>query len=409
MRTVTLNLAPTTASSTGLTANTDSSGTSVVLGGALTSNGVFTSPDGMGRIITIKDSSSNTQSDVTFTLTGTDTNNDAISETITGPASGATVVSTKYFYTISAVAVSIAQGGTEKVDIGIRGTTLSAVSQVIPLNFYDEVAPEISVDVTGTINVTVQQTFDSILTIKDSSGAISWENITALTSQTADISAQTSIGAKAVRVIINTYSTSATVQVAIISSYNDLLDPVNNIGASVTIAATDKVLIKDVSDNDKLKTATAQSIANLVLIGTTTNDNASVGNIGYFYSVTKTVGSPVALTSDIAVDVASLTLAAGDYDVWGNVGFLGGGTTTFQYGMGWQSITSATQPTRDFTSSLSFSGAGQTVFGGTSIVFNIQQRRVSLASSTTLYLSVQAGFGISTCSAFGNLFARVRR
>jgi hypothetical protein len=217
----------------------------------------------MGRIISITDSSTNTQSDVTFTIIGTDTNGDAITNTITGPASGATVVSTKAFLTVTSITISAAQGGSEAVNVGIVGTTLSAISKIVPLNFYNEVAPEVSVDVTGTINFTVQQTFDSILTVKDSSGNISWEDITALTSKTADTLAQTSIGAKAIRVKINSYSSSATAQVAIISSQNDLLDPINNIGTAVTVAAGDKVVIQDVSDGDRLKTVTAQSIADL--------------------------------------------------------------------------------------------------------------------------------------------------
>ena len=263
MRTVTLDLAPVAASSTGLASNVSSAGTSVALTGALTSGGVFTSSDGMGRIISIADSSTSTQSDVTFTIIGTDTNGDAITDTITGPASGATVVSTKAFLTVSSITISAAQGGSEAVNVGIVGTTLSAISKIVPLNFYNEVAPEVSVDVTGTINFTVQQTFDSILTVKDSSGNISWEDITALTSKTADTLAQTSIGAKAIRVKINSYSSSATAQVAIISSQNDLLDPINNIGTAVTVAGADKVVIQDVSDGDRLKTVTAQSIADL--------------------------------------------------------------------------------------------------------------------------------------------------
>lgn len=219
MKTVTLNLAPATLDADGISANTSSAGTSVALDGVLVSGGVFTSSDGLGRIITIGDSDTDTQSDVTFTIVGTDTNDDAISDTITGPGSGATVVSTKFFKTVSSITVSAAQGGTEKVNVGTINTTLSAVSEVVPLNFYSRDAAVVSVDIGGTINFTIQQTFDSILEVKDSSGNISWEDVTALASKTADTTAQVSLGAKAIRLKINTYSAAATAQVHVITTH----------------------------------------------------------------------------------------------------------------------------------------------------------------------------------------------
>ncbi len=218
MRPIELDVDLETASGTGLANNSDSSGTSVTLNGSLVSGGVFTSLDGLGRIIIIKDSSTNTQSDVTFTITGTNTQGDAISETLTGPASGATVASTKYYKTVSSVTVSAAQGGTEKVDIGTRGTTLSAVSKIAPLEFRDPESALISVDVTGTLNFSVQETFDSVLDQKDSDGGILWVDITALASKTADTTSNSTRGATAVRVVINTYSTGAELQARIIQT-----------------------------------------------------------------------------------------------------------------------------------------------------------------------------------------------
>lgn len=206
-----------TADLDGLASNIDSSGTSLTLDGDLLSGGTFTSADGLGRIIVIVDSDTDTQTDVTFTIVGTDAQGDAISNTITGPGSGQTVASTKYFKTVSSVSVSAAQGGTEKVDIGTRGTTLSAVSKAYPLNYHDAVAPMVSVNVTGTLNFTVQQTYSDILNSTDASGTIVWEDVTALASKTADTTAQLGIGAHAVRVVINTYSTGAELQ-AIVTS-----------------------------------------------------------------------------------------------------------------------------------------------------------------------------------------------
>lgn len=203
----------------GLASESDSSGTTVELDGALISGGTFTSSDGLGRIIVITDSSTSDQSDVTFTVTGTDPNGDAISETITGPTSGATVVSTKYFKTVSSVTVSAAQGGSETVNIGTRNTTLSAASKVVPLNFYSDDGVTISVDVTGTINFTVQETFDSVLTQTNASGNIVWADISALASKTADTTSTATRGATAVRVVVNSYTNTAELQARIISTH----------------------------------------------------------------------------------------------------------------------------------------------------------------------------------------------
>lgn len=206
-----------TADLDGLASNINSSiGTALVLDGDLLSGGTFTSADGLGRIIVIVDSDTDTQSDVTFLIVGTDAQGDAISEAVTGPASAATVASTKFFKTVTSVTPSAAQGGTEKVDIGTRGTTLSAVSKVYPLNSRDSVAPMVSVNVTGTLNFTVQQTYSNLLTTKDSSGLIIWEDVTALASKTADTTAQLGIGCRGMRIVINTYSTGAELQAIVV-------------------------------------------------------------------------------------------------------------------------------------------------------------------------------------------------
>lgn len=142
------------------------------------------------------------------------------------------------------------------------------------------------------------------------------------------------------------------------------------------------------------------------IIGTTTNNNAAAGSVGEFIPGSKTFGTPVALTSDMPSDLVAITLTAGDYDVWGNVGFVGNSATLLQYGQGWSSQTSSTVPTLDFLSAVSYAIPGVAVFANSSPIFNIQTQRISLSNTTNIYLSVQAGFTINTCSAFGNIRAR---
>lgn len=206
-----------TADLDGLASAVDSNAVAIVMDGdLLDSNLLFTSADGLGRIIVIVDADTDTQSDVTFTIVGTNANDEAISDVVTGPGSGLTVASAKYFKTVSSISASAAQGGTEKIDVGTRGTTLSAATKAYPLNSRDSVAPMVSVDVTGTLNFTVQQTYDNLLTDTDASGNIRWEDVTALASKTADTTAQLGIGCRGMRIVINTYSTGAELQAIVV-------------------------------------------------------------------------------------------------------------------------------------------------------------------------------------------------
>lgn len=204
----------------GLADGVDSTGSSVALTGALTSGGSFTSADGMGRIIIIKDASTVDQSGATFTVTGTDPNGNSQSEAITGPTSGATVASTKYFKTVTSIAIaSPAEACT--VDVGTRDATSTAAGQIIPLNYYDDIAATIAVDVSGTVNFTVQETFDSVL---DTTGqSANWANISALASKTADTTSTASVHASAVRVLITSQTDGATVRMRIVSDRSESL------------------------------------------------------------------------------------------------------------------------------------------------------------------------------------------
>jgi hypothetical protein len=221
MRPIELDLDLDTADLDGLSSAVDSSITAIALDGALISGGTYSSVDGLGHILVLIDQSTDTQSDVTFTVTGTDPNDNAISEVITGPGSTLTVASTKYFKTVSSIVASAAQGGTETLDVGTRGTTLAAASKAIPLDWRSNQTAMVDVDVTGTLNFTVQETFDNLLTNTNASGNIVWHDVTALASKTADTTAALSLGARGMRVIINTYSTGAELQAMIIQPGND--------------------------------------------------------------------------------------------------------------------------------------------------------------------------------------------
>lgn len=113
-----------------------SSGASLSLNGTLVANGKYTAADKRGHIIRILDTATVDQSGATFTITGKDENNQDLSEDITGPVSGAAVFSTNRFMTISSITVANgAACGT--VDVGANGVFISADSLAHQLDIID--------------------------------------------------------------------------------------------------------------------------------------------------------------------------------------------------------------------------------------------------------------------------------
>lgn len=136
------------------------------------------------------------------------------------------------------------------------------------------------------------------------------------------------------------------------------------------------------------------------IVGTTTNDNANAGSVGEF--VTNTT-SGTSLTNGTAFNATSISLTAGDWDVSGVVQYNGGAgstITSFQQGISTTSVTfgglgsyTALQPT------LSTSAP--------SIAQQVPVTRISVASTTTVYLIGYCSFSGGT--ATGNGYIRARR
>ena len=144
------------------------------------------------------------------------------------------------------------------------------------------------------------------------------------------------------------------------------------------------------------------------IVGTTTNDNTDAGNVGE--SIVSAVDTPgISLTNNTAADITSISLTAGDWDVWGNVVLIFGATTNCTtYGM-WSSATSATVPDVTLSCNISTSVAGIVPGAITGCGNSIPPLRYSLSGTTTIYLSVKAAFSISTLAAFGVIQARRAR
>lgn len=161
-------------------------------------------PDGLAHQVSVTNNSVTDHSAKTIVLVGTDSNNAVQTETFAAPGTSATVTSVLYYKTLTSATPS-ATIGTDTFGIG---WTAVSVGAVYPLDWPRISGCTISVGVTGTINFTVQETFVNIW-----ENTPVWQSITALASKTAATTAISDVGATAIRVLVNSYSTSAALQV----------------------------------------------------------------------------------------------------------------------------------------------------------------------------------------------------
>lgn len=181
--------------------------------GTLTLNGVYASGGTVDLTSAHQISlySAGNLSALTFTVVGTDENDDALTEAITGP-NATTVESTGYFKTISSVSVS----GTVGTDVEV-GTVDEAITPALPCsNRFGDVDIGLGIDISGTINAKFQHTFDNILRNGPSTGT--WHDHATLSSVTANASGNYSYPIMAVRGVVNSFTAGATITFHIIHS-----------------------------------------------------------------------------------------------------------------------------------------------------------------------------------------------
>lgn len=139
------------------------------------------------------------------------------------------------------------------------------------------------------------------------------------------------------------------------------------------------------------------------IVGTTTNNNATAGSVGEFVSSTIASGSSVSLTDATYANITSISLTAGDWDVSGIVAITTGATTTTSY------INYGVSTTSAATGSLGQMGSlttPATIAATVDFVTPVPITRLSLASTTTIYLVTRVGFAVSTAAAYGVIRAR---
>jgi len=157
--------------------------------------------DSLAHLVIITPSGSITGS---FVITGTNENGDALTETLATNTTNP-VTSTNYFLTVTSV-LAPAGIGAETVQIG---WTDDVVSFWYPIDWPRTAAHDIYVDISGTIDYDIQQTFANVL----AGVTPSWVAIAALDNKTGDTFGQASPGATAWRILINSLTAGATIKV----------------------------------------------------------------------------------------------------------------------------------------------------------------------------------------------------
>ena len=161
-----------------------------------------TTTDSLGHKVSIVSAAN--LSAITFTLSGTDVDNNALTESLTGP-NATTVTGTKYFKSLTSVSASATIGAST---IGL-GWAAASVSKTIPIEWRSNASAALMADITGTINFTPQQTPANIFDIASPSNSGAWSQ--AIAAGTADVAGTATLGSTAVRILTNTVTNGATV------------------------------------------------------------------------------------------------------------------------------------------------------------------------------------------------------
>ena len=138
------------------------------------------------------------------------------------------------------------------------------------------------------------------------------------------------------------------------------------------------------------------------ITGVTNASNAAAGQVGEYIISQVLVASAVALTTNVAANVTSITLTAGDWDCGGNVEFQP--SATVSYGGGSINTTSATRPDASLEAVSGANGGS-----GFSVGVTAPSRRFNVSVTTTLYLIAVVGISSGTCTGCGTVWARRAR
>lgn len=143
------------------------------------------------------------------------------------------------------------------------------------------------------------------------------------------------------------------------------------------------------------------------VLGVSTNSNAAAGDAGEYIEQVIVSGSAISLTTGVTVNVTTISLTAGDWDVVVLGDFKGGATTVVLDAFVGLSLVSATFGAEGTYNRFTTTGPGATIFANSfNLALMTVPYRLSLSATTTVYFIAYGGFTTSTMSAFGTIRAR---
>lgn len=143
------------------------------------------------------------------------------------------------------------------------------------------------------------------------------------------------------------------------------------------------------------------------ILGTITNDSAAAGVVGEYFFASVALASAISATNSASLGITSIDLTAGDWDVTGIVGVTTAATTTTTLFRGKVATTvSAISPNDVGSFSIQLDGVILNTPTNGAISSPTAVTRMSLSSTTTVYLVGNISFAVSTANLFGQLSAR---
>jgi len=184
----------------------------------------------------------------------------------------------------------------------------------------------------------------------------------------------------------------------------DLIGLVVNGKHVITANTTDVYLYSNGVAKFYLEAASVTSDVKLIAKGTATNDSAASGYIGEYITSAVSAGSPIgAGTSNTFKNITTISLTAGDWDVSGVIGFVLNGSVITRTRGAVSLYSNDTQTDQNQGDNDADAVLPSATYNSEAIV---PVWRVSLASTSTVYLKANCSYTGAVPNTFGRISAR---